>query len=103
MAEALEVADDDEKLALDVFRANTTPDESAISWGGYERNGRFRRSKVTGRAREGAIETQPGMAENWLAVIKIVSNGLIGTTIVLAMIVLVACLAFVLRSFVGSY
>jgi len=103
MAEVFGVAGDDNELALDLLRANTTPDESAISWGGYERSGRFRRSKVTGRAREWAIETQPGMVENWLAVIKIVSNGLIGTTIVLAVMVLLACVASILCSFVGSY
>jgi hypothetical protein len=103
MAGILEVPGEDDELALNVLRANATPDESAIWWGGYERSGRFRRGRATVRAREQVIETQPGMVENWLAVIKIVSNGLIGTTIVLAVMVLLACVASILRSFVGSY
>jgi hypothetical protein len=103
MAEVFGVAGDDDELALDVLRANATPDESAISWGGYEQSGHYRRSRTTVRAREQVIETQPGMVENWLAVIKIVSNGLIGTTIVLAVMVLLACVASILRSIVGSY
>ena len=103
MAEVFGVAGDDDELALDALRANTTPDESAIRWGGYERSGRYRRSGITVRAREQVIETQPSMVENWLAVIKIVSNGLIGTTIVLAVTVLLACVASILRSIVGSY
>jgi hypothetical protein len=103
MAEVFGVAGDDDELALDVLRANATPDESAILWGGYERSGHYRRSRTTVRSREQVIETQPGMVENWLAVIKIVSNGLIGTTIVLAVMVLLACVASILRSIVGSY
>jgi hypothetical protein len=103
MAEMFEVPGNDDEPALNVLRANTTPDESAIWWGGYERSGRYRRSRTTARTREQVIETQPGMVENWLAVIKIVSNGLIGTTIVLAVMVLLACVASILRSIVGSY
>ena len=102
MAEVLEVRGDDDELALNVLRANTMPDESAIGWGGYERSGHFRRSGATGSVREGAIETKPGMVENWLAVIEIVSNGLIGTTIVLVVIVVLASVATILRSFMVS-
>jgi hypothetical protein len=49
------------------------------------------------------IEMRPGIVENWLALIKIASNGLIGTTIVLAVLALITFMASFLRSLVLSY
>jgi hypothetical protein len=103
MVEILEVPGDDDELALNVLRANTTPDESAIGWADYERRGHTPGREYARRSGERAIEAQPGMVENLLAAIEIVSNGLIGTTIVLAVIVVLACVASFLRSFVSSY
>ncbi len=103
MIELLETRGDEDKLATSMPGIDTAPD--AGLWGQHylERRNLQTSNETHEIVERQLIEMRPGMVENWLALIKIASNGLIGTTIVLAVLTLITFMASILRSLVLSY